>query len=65
MSNIEMTGGKTGEQDTQPVGTKPPRLAGGLDWPRMFPLGPSREALLQILRAALEDVRQPSQDGDQ
>ena len=65
MNNIEMTGDKTGEQDTQPAGSKPTRLTGGLDWQRMFPKGPNREALLQVLRVALEDVRQSSQDGDQ
>jgi len=32
------------------------RLEDGLDWPMMFPAGPGREALFQVLRLALEEV---------
>ena len=32
------------------------QLGDGLDWPVMFPAGPGREALFQVLRLALEEV---------
>lgn len=35
---------------------KPRQLGDGLDWPVMFPAGPGREALFQVLRLALEEV---------
>jgi|GEM_PF-2760563 len=34
----------------------PNHLGDGLDWPMMFPVGPSREALFRVLRLALEEV---------
>lgn len=35
---------------------KPGQFSDGLDWPVMFPAGPGREALFQVLRLALEEV---------
>lgn len=44
------------------VGSNSSDLCSGLDWQRMFPVGPKRLILLRILREALEDVELVSQD---